>query len=182
MKVVRYSEEELFRFAFSNIRNLELLEVLIRDYGLDVNWRSSNFYDTLLYQAFKHNIATAKFLISKGACVNASLGGYPSDEHSHGKSSLLDIVNDFVSLKEVGGPNWLRQFGAISFENLPDNKKEQIIATIDFTKQASSTKYLTRSLEQVKISQASLSQKSCKELNKFIENCRLEEISITSKR
>lgn len=182
MEVVRYTEAQLFNFAFAHERNLELLDVLISDFGLNVNWRKANFYDTLLYQSLKMDLKIAKYLISKGACVNASLGGYPTDENSHGNLSILDVTGDFMSLKDVGGANWLKQFGAISFEKLPADKKDKIIATIDFTTEASSTTYISRTVDQVKLSQMSLSEKSRKSLDEFISNCRVETINTIKKR
>ena len=182
MKVVRYTEAQLFNFAFANERNLELLDILISDFGLNVNWRKANFYDTLLYQALKIDIKTAKYLISKGACVNASLGGYPTDENSHGNLSILDVAGDFMSLKDVGGSNWLKQFGAISFEKLPKDKKDKIITTVDFTQEASSTTYISRTVDQIELTKMSLSEKSRNILDEFISNCRVETINTTKKR
>lgn len=171
MKVIKYSEAELFSFAFKNAGDKELLEILIKDFGLDVNWRDINFYDTLLYQSLKENLDAAKFLISKGACVNASLGGYPENDNSHGYMSILDAAQGFYTIKEAGGPSFLKQFGAISFLNLPEEKKQQIIETVDFTKEASDGRNICRSSEQVKLSVMMAPEKVKQKLIGFINGC-----------
>ena len=164
----------LQRGRFKNTLDRELLEVLIRDFGLDVNWRSANFYDTLLYQALKGDIDSARYLISKGACVNASLGGYPDDAKSHGYLSLLDVTSGFHTLNKVGGSAWLRQFGAISFENLPDDKKQEVIETVDFTREASDEKYIYRNLDQVKLIVLTAPQSVQQKLKDFVASCNEE--------
>lgn len=172
MSCIRYTEEDLFTFAFRNGNDKELLEILIKDFGLDVNWRKHNFYDTLLYQAFKIDLDLAKYLISKGACVNASLGGYPENENSHGYMSILDVVSGFRSLDGVGN-EWLKQLGAISFENLPEDQKEKVIKAVDFTKQASDEKYLYRTAEQAKLSVMLAPEKVQEKLKGFLSCCEI---------
>ena len=128
IKCFRYSEDDLFRLAFDYANEPELLEVLINEFGLNVNWRAKDYYDTLLYSSLKgSDTVAARYLISKGACVNCSLGGYPKAPNDHGNFSLYDIVDGFYSLSKVGGNAWLKQFGAISFEKLPDDKKKRVI-------------------------------------------------------
>ena len=114
MKYIKYSEADLFHFAFVNIKNTELLDVLVKDVGVDVNWRSKSYYDTLLYQAHKYNVEGANLLISKGACLNASLGGYPTSPDSRGYMSLYDAVCDWHQVDSYA----LSSMGAISFINL----------------------------------------------------------------
>ena len=174
MSYIKYSEEDLFDFAFRNCGDVELLDVLIKDFGLDVNWRSKSFYDTLLYQALKQDLSAAKFLISKGACVNCSLGGYPTDESSRGYLSLLDVASGFYTLRDVGGGEYLKQLGAISFENLPEDKKKQMVESVDFTRQASEGKYLYRAKEQVQLSVMTLPDRVKEKLKRFVSSCKIE--------
>lgn len=171
MSVIRYSEEDLFNFAFKNTSDIELLDILIREFGLDINWRGSQFYDTLLYQSFKTNVNSAKYLISKGACVNASLGGYPVDKNSHGYMSIMDAVKEFNSLNEAGGVNWLKKYGAVSFENLTGENKDKIIKALDFTKQADDNRYVYRTVEQIKLSAMNASLEVKNKLESFVSNC-----------
>lgn len=173
MDCIKYSEEDLFKFAFNNCKNIELLKILIRDFGLDVNWRSKGFYDTLLYQALKVSAESAKFLISYGACINASLGGYPNNENSHGYLSILDVASNFQSIKKLGGAKWLKQFGAVSFENIPEDVKEQVISTIDFTKQARGDKYIYRTLDQLRLTLQMVPEDLKEQLKCLLFDCEL---------
>lgn len=170
MEFIIYTEEDLFRFAFKHGTDKELLEILIKDFGLDVNWRKKRFYDTLLYQALKlNNLDVVEFLISKGACVNCSLGGYPSSEDSHGNLSLLDVVEDVPSLRGKCIDR-LKQLGAISFENLPEDK----IKAADLTRQASDEKYIYRTVDQVKLIIMLAPSKVQEKLKSFISSCKYE--------
>ena len=167
MKCIKYSEEELFHFAYHNVQNPELLDVLIRDFGLDVNWRSKDFYDTLLYNAFKINVESANFLISKGACLNASLGGYPTGPDSHGYMSLYDAVCDWHQVDSA----YLQSLGAKSFLSLPENFKEEIIKTLDTTTEARKDAFLSRSPDQFEISASTISEETAKQLKEFKNSC-----------
>ena len=177
MDFIKYSEHDLFSFAFKNVADKELLEVLIKDFGLDVNWRGPNFYDTLLYQSLKENLDSAKFLISKGACVNASLGGYPQNADSHGYMSIFDAAKSFKTVQQAGGPGFLRLFGAMSFESLPEDKKEEVIKTVDFTKEASDERYIYRSPEQVKLAVMNAPESVREKLMSFINSCDIEKVN-----
>ena len=184
MECIKYSEEELFTFAMQNTLNLDLIKILVKDFGLNVNWRHERFYDTLLYQALKgSDISVAEYLISQGACVNASLGGYPKKPSDHGDYSILDVAAGFNSLEKVGGAKWLVNHGAISFEKLPipNNKKKEIIQKIDETTPARNDKYITITRAQAKLSVMEAPDDVYKKLQEFVDSCKLVDINVSPK-
>ena len=179
MDCIRYSERELFKLAFQNSNNVELLEILIKDFGLDVNWRSRDFFDTILYQSLKgSDTKAAEFLISKGACINASLGGYPRNNTDHGYMSILDAASGFYSLQTVGGGQWLRDRGAISYEKIPTDKKQAIIKVLDKTRVADNEKYITRAYDQARLSISQCPEEAYDILDNFVRNCQIVTVDI----
>ena len=123
MNYVNYSQRDLFNLALRNIDNIDLLKVLVENFRLDVNQHNNLFYDTLLYQAVKNNNEqVAKYLIEKGACVNAKLGGYPNSktENKHNQT-ILEVVGENSNMADL-----LIENGAISFADLNTPKANQI--------------------------------------------------------
>lgn len=179
MNCYKFSEEELFSYAFHHASNVEILDVLIREFGLDVNWRGERFYDTLLYQALKSSdLSAAEFLISKGACINCSLGGYPRSPEDHGPMSLVDVVGGFYSLRNVGGADWLKKQGAVSFERLPETNKDKVIASVDRTKQARDDVYVYRTKDQVDLILSMAPEMVREELSLFATSGKLVEVDV----
>ena len=181
MECIKYSEEQILVFALQNSQNVELLEILINDFGLNVNWRTERFYDTLLYQSLKgSNERAAEFLISKGACINASLGGYPKKDTDHGPYSILDVASGFNSISEVGGRKWLVDRGAVSYEKLPKEIKTQFIEKMDKTTVAKRDKYITKSYDQAKLSIAQSPDYAYEQLKDFVSGCSRVEIDVSN--
>ena len=169
----KYSEEDLLSIAMKNLhmvkflQDKELLEVLIRDFGLNVNLRSDRFYNTLLYESLKtHDESLIEFFISKGACVNASLNGYPKEnekEQSYGDMSILDCNCDNYEL--------IKKHGGISFAKLPKETKEETIKLLDCTKVASKEKNIVRTKGQIELILQMVSEETKKMLLNFLYKC-----------
>ena len=83
-KIIQISEAKMFEYVCLNLFDkknsisyhpIEFMDVLLKKFGFNINWRGGNYYNTLLYRAIQaHDEELANYLLAKGASVDVRVG------------------------------------------------------------------------------------------------------------